>query len=367
MRIVSIEQRGFIRDRNISDCIILASKAINLLDKKQYGGNVALKVDIRKAFDTFDWNFLLSVLRQFGFSTVLTDWISAILHSARLSTMVNGKAVGFFSCSRGVRQGDPLSPLLFCLAEEVLSRALSLARDSGNIGPMFYCHGVRLPTHILYADDVMIFCTGLKSNIRCLLAIFKKYSDVSGQLINNSKSHFYTGAMTLAREHMLGQMLGFGSGSIPFNYLGCPLFKGKPKCAYFRAITDKIKMKLATWKGTLLSIMGRVQLVKSIIYGMLVYSFHVYMWPRRLLHDLHRWIKNFIWSGDVNTRKLCTVSWKVMCLPWEAGGLDLKPTRLVNEALMLQLSWILVSEDSQWTFFIEVSLLFQRAANSTLF
>ncbi|KEH30119.1 hypothetical protein MTR_4g063625 [Medicago truncatula] len=56
--------------------------------------------------------------------------------------------------------------------------------------------------------------------------------------------------------------------------------------------------------------MGRVQLVKSIIHGMLVSSFHVYMWPRRLLDDLDKWIKNFILSGDVNTRKLCTVSWK---------------------------------------------------------
>jgi len=63
MRIVSIEHRGFIRERNISDCVILASKAINCMVKKQFGGNVALKVDISKAFDTLDWNFLLLVLK----------------------------------------------------------------------------------------------------------------------------------------------------------------------------------------------------------------------------------------------------------------------------------------------------------------
>jgi hypothetical protein len=320
MRIVSVEQRGFIRGRNIADCIILASEAVNLLDKRQYGGNIALKVDIRKAFDTLDWHFLIAVLRQFGFSSVFSNWILVILHSARLSILVNGKSVGFFSCTRGVRQGDPLSPLLFCLAEEVLSRALSLARCAGKIVPMSYCRGVCLPTHILYADDVMIFCTGLKSNIRYLLAIFKNYADVSGQIINNSKSRFYTGAMSVVREQMLGDLLGFGAGSIPFNYLGCPVFKGKPKYIYFLAISDKIKMKLASWKGSLLSIMGRVQLVKSIIHGMLLFSFHVYMWPRRLLSDLDKWIKNFIWSGDVNTRKLCTVSWKVLCRSWEAGG-----------------------------------------------
>lgn len=94
--------------------------------------------------------------------------------------------------------------------------------------------------------------------------------------------------------------------------------------------------------------MGRIQLVKSIIHGMLVYSFHVYMWPLRLLRSLDSWIKNFIWSGDIHTRKVCTVSWKVLCLPGSAGGLDVKPTRLINESFMLKLAWQLVSSNLQW-------------------
>jgi len=142
LRIISPEQRGFIHDRNISECIILASEAINMIDKRQFGGNVLLKVDIKKAFDTLDWKFLIAVLRKFGFSSLFTDWILAILHSARISILVNGKAVVFFNCSHGVRQGDPLSPLLFCIAEEVLSRAISMACVAGKIVPMFYCSRV---------------------------------------------------------------------------------------------------------------------------------------------------------------------------------------------------------------------------------
>jgi hypothetical protein len=107
----------------------------------------------------------------------------------------------------------------------------------------------------------------------------------------------YTGAMAHAREKMLADLLGFGASSIPFTYIGCPIFKGKPNFAYFLVITGKIKMKLEIWKGTILSIMDRVQLVKSIIHGMLVYSFHVYMWPSHLLKQLDTWIKNYIEWG----------------------------------------------------------------------
>lgn len=140
----------------------------------------------------------------------------------------------------------------------MLSRALSTAHVEGRISPMVYTRGVAFPTHILYADDIMIFCTGTKRNIRCLLSIFLEYSNVSGQLVNYSKNNFFTGAMTNARVQMLAAMLGFSAGVFPFIYLRCPIFKGKPKASHFLSIPDKIKTKLATWKGTNLSIMGRI-------------------------------------------------------------------------------------------------------------
>jgi len=165
MRITSPEQRGFVRDRNISDCVILAYEMINLLTKNQFRGNIVIKVDIRKAFDTLDWKFLIAVLHQFGFSNLFYDWILAILRSTHLSVLLNGNDVGYFSCNRGVRQGDPLSPLLFCLAEEILSRVLEMEWSSNALQPMSYCRVVSLPTHILYADDIFICCVGSRKNI----------------------------------------------------------------------------------------------------------------------------------------------------------------------------------------------------------
>lgn len=153
--------------------------------------------------------------------------------------------------------------------------------------------------------------------------------------------------MRNTRRNMLVQLSGFTLGYIPFQYLGCPIFQGKPKCIYFQPIVDRIKVKLATWKGVLLTIMGRVQLVKSIVHSMLVYSFHIYRWPIRFVTMLDQWIKKFVWSGDIFTRKIYTVSWKQICLPWESGGLDLKSTRSTNSTLLLHLSWKLFTQNTQ--------------------
>ncbi|XP_045822398.1 uncharacterized protein LOC123915305 [Trifolium pratense] len=302
-------QRGFIPERHISDCVIITSEAINVLSKKSYAGNIALKIDIRKAFDTLDWNFLLSVLKHFGFCATFCAWIEEILLSARLSVLVNGKLAGFFNCTRGVRQGDPLSPLLFCIAEEVLSRSISNALLNGELSLMTHCRNTPIPFHVLYADDIMVFCKGSKKNIRCLMRIFHAYGQISGQ----------------------EAFLSITSGA-----------------RFLLEIQRLFISKLASWKGALLSIMGRVQLVRAIIHGMLIYSFHIYAWPQMLLKKIDRWIRNFIWSGDINTKKVCTVAWSKVCRPFAEGGLNIRSLRRINDSLMLHLCWKFLSCNDQW-------------------
>lgn len=199
-KIISPNQHGFVQGRKISDCICTASEAINLLNKKSFGGNIALKIDIKKAFDTIDWNFLLKVLHTFGFEPKFTKWIAVILQSAKLSIAVNGNAAGFFSCSRGVRQGDPLSPLLFCLAEEVLSRGITSLVSRGELNLMAGPRGTHVPSHVLYIDDVMIFCKGTQQNLHSLMDLFRRYGEVSGQVINPNKSTFYSGGLSANRQ-----------------------------------------------------------------------------------------------------------------------------------------------------------------------
>jgi len=205
-KIISIHQRGFIPGRQIHDCIMIASKAVNLLHKKAYGGNLALKIDVRKAFDTVNWKFLMHVLQCFGFTQVFCDWILTILHSAKISININGKVVGFFNCTRGVRQGDPLSPLLFCIAEEVLSRGLDSLVLEGRLTQMNATRTLFIPSHCLYADDILIFFKGTLYNVQHIMHLFKLYGQYSGQLVNAHKSKFYS-RLSLYPEFILYQGL----------------------------------------------------------------------------------------------------------------------------------------------------------------
>jgi hypothetical protein len=152
-------------------------------------------------------------------------------------------------------------------------------------------------------------------------------------------------------------LLGFTQGSLPFTYLGAPIFKGKPKKIYFQSIADKIKLKLASWKTSLLSIASRVQLVKSVVQSMLLHTMNIYSWPVSLLRDIERWMKFFIWSGDINKRKLVTVAWKKVCATFEEGGLNVRSLNALNEATNIKLCWDLLQSQEQWAQIIRSRVL----------
>ena len=347
-KIISPNQRGFIPGRHIHDCIMTASEAVNLLHKKAYGGNLAMKIDVRKAFDTVNWQFLIHVLRRFGFTDLFCNWILSILHSAKLSVSVNGKSVGFFSCTRGVRQGNPLSPLLFCIAEEVISRGIEALVLEGKVSQIRASRNLYVPSHCLYADDILIFCKGTLANVKNIMHLFELYGQYSGQLVNARKSKFYSTTISLSRAHTIASITGFSHGNLPFTYLGFLLFKGKPKTIHLRHIVDRIHHKLSAWKGRLLTIMGRVQLINAVISSMFTYSFQVYKWPPSLLHEVAKSMRNFLWSGNCDQRKVCTVAWSKVCKPRAEGGLSVKDPIKVNQASLILLAWKLLSSDEQW-------------------
>lgn len=315
--ILSPSQYGFIPGRSIHTCIALSLETTNSMQMGTYG-NMAFKMDITKAFDTISWEFLEFVLHCMHFSQRFILMVRNILHSARLSILINGTPYGFFPCSRGVRQGYSLSPLLFFLAEEALIRWLDFAANIGDI-----TMNERLPRHLFYADDVLIFVEATRANGRNITRLLDNYGNLSGQKFSAPKSSIFFGpSATTGFKPFITRCTSISAGSLPFTYLGVPIFKGAPRAAYLAPIADSIIHKFDKWRGNTLSLAGRRCLINSIIASSLVHTMMIYRWPRNLLHKLEVAIQCYLWTGNVTKKVSLMLAGRDVAPPWLKGVLE---------------------------------------------
>ena len=150
------------KNRQILDSVLIANEC---LDSRLKSGQPGLlcKLDIEKAFDHVNWGFLTPVLERCGFSDKWRRWISFCLSTIRFSILINGTPHGFFGSSRGLRQGDPLSPLLFVLVMEAVDRMLDKVVHEGrllgfSVGVPVSAGRSLMVSHLLFANDTLIFC-----------------------------------------------------------------------------------------------------------------------------------------------------------------------------------------------------------------
>ena len=147
---------------------------------KSKSSRVACKLDIEKAYDHVNWEALFYLLDRMGFRMKWRGWIKACVTSICFSVLVNGSPEGFFGCSHGLRQGGPLSPLLFLLIMEVLSKILKKTEECNlirgfHVGDVNVV-GVRI-SHILFVDDTILICDTSREqllSIRLVLSISGK-------------------------------------------------------------------------------------------------------------------------------------------------------------------------------------------------
>lgn len=161
---ITDNQSGFVGGRLIRDNIFLAQELIGKIDQKSRGRNVALKLDMIKAYDRLEWDFLYRMLRQFEFNSQWIGMVCRCIANCWFSLLINGGAVGYFKSKRGLRQGDSISPLLFILAAEYLSRGLNaLFATYPSLHYLSNCS--MLVSHLAFADDLIIFTNGAKSSL----------------------------------------------------------------------------------------------------------------------------------------------------------------------------------------------------------
>jgi hypothetical protein len=297
-KIISPLQSAFVPNRNIQDNSILAHELLHSFkNKKGKGGFMFLKLDMEKAFDRMEWNFLLAIMEKLGFSPIWINWIRVCISSSSFSILINGSPFGLFSPSRGLRQGDPLSPFLFILGSEVLSRLLQKEESVGALKGLKIARNCPAISHLLFADDLLIFGKATLSEASCINRCINKYTAWSGQAINPGKSSVHFSKNT--RSNFVNSVLSvfpFSHNPSRSIYLGLPILFGNAKMAAFQSIIDRIQLKLEGWRAKTLSQAGRAVLLKTVASSIPSYAMSTFMLPQSFNLKLDRMFKNFWWG-----------------------------------------------------------------------
>ncbi|XP_060190704.1 uncharacterized protein LOC132619964 [Lycium barbarum] len=250
--------------------------------------NVILKLDMAKAYDRVSWNYLI-------------------------------QATSFFHFTRGVKQGDPLSPTLIILAAEVLSRALNSLFDEG----MFRGYG--LPkwssnlNHLSYADDTIVFASADKWSLQGIMNILHEYEAVFGQKINVHESTFYMYKKVSSElVNEVQQITGFSRA----------------------------------WKAKLLSFGGKVVLISSVLQSIPVYLLSAMVPPKCVIKELHKLFNRFFWQTTEDGKCKHWSEWIKLCYPKGEGGLGFRSLNDISRARFSKLWWRFRTNNSLWSNFM---------------
>nr|GEU44862.1 hypothetical protein [Tanacetum cinerariifolium] len=235
---------------------------------------------------------------------------------------------------RGLRQGDPLSPYLFTMVMEVLTLIIKRrVRESNVFSYHRFCAKLDL-VNLCFANDLFLFAYGDTNSARVIMEALDEFKLVSGLVPSLPKSTAYFCNVLNHTKLAILQILPFDEGHLPVKYLGVPL---------------------NDWKNKSLSIVGRLQLLQSVIASMHVYWALVFILPTRILLDIEQLMRGFLWCQWGLGRGKAKVAWDVVCLPKDEGGLGIRRLDLFNKALMTSHIWkLLFLKESLWVNWIHL-------------
>jgi hypothetical protein len=334
LRLVHQNQYGFIRCRAIQDCLAWSYEYIHQCQQSRRE-IIILKLDFEKAFDMVEHSTIIQVMSHLGLPDRWIQWVSMILSSASTAVLLNGTLGKFFKCKRGVRQGDPLSPLLFVLAAELLQIIVNKAMIMGLIHKPLPQDGVEYPI-VQYADDTLMFMQADARQLVFLKAVLNSFSDSTGLKINYAKSHMYPINVSADKMNILACTFGCDIGSMPFTYLGLPMGTTNPKIDDFTPMMDRVERRLSAC-STWLSYSGRLEMINSAMTPITTYAMCTLKLPKGVIKNIDRARKQCLWRGNSAKKKGGNlVAWPTVQLPKEKGGLGIINLHLQNDALLMK-------------------------------
>ncbi|KAL0291801.1 UNVERIFIED_CONTAM: Retrovirus-related Pol polyprotein from type-2 retrotransposable element R2DM [Sesamum radiatum] len=311
--------------KQISDNILLVQELFAGYNQKKFPPCCAMKVDLRKAFDSVNWGFLQAALMLFNFPPQFMQWITECVTTPSFSLSLNGGICGFFKGARGLRQGDPLSPYLFVIVMEVLNVSMTARIQQDQCFSYHWrCKELSLAM-LCFADDLLLFSKADPHSVSILKEVLDGFGIVSGLL-----------------------------GSLPFRYLGLPIVSSKLTIADCQPLLSKVDERISGWGSYQLSFAARTQLIRSVLCSLSIYWSSSFLLPKGIITVLEKKLRRFLWQGTTGAG-FAKVSWHAVCLPKDCGGLGIPNLLALNQSLMCKHLWDILTQNMnsiwvQWVF-----------------
>ncbi|XP_073133915.1 uncharacterized protein [Henckelia pumila] len=342
-------QSDFVPGRLISDNIILGFEAVHWMRSRKKGkyGYAALKLDMSKAYDRVEWNFLEAFMLKLGFNESWVGKVMSCISSVSYSFKVNQHELGNLIPGRGIRQGDPLSPYLFALCAQGLSAMLSSFESQGCFKGVRIASSCPSLSHLFFAEDSLIFFKAEMEDCQSIAECLKNYERASGKVINFEKSALsFTPNTVPAMVNRIKSELTIPVVQGHEIYLGLPTFSLRSKKVQFSYLVERILGRIRGWGSKFFSVGGKETLIKSVLQAIPTYAMSCFRIPKGICEEIEKACANFWWGLENGKKQMHWKTWDFLCKPKCEGGLAFQKMEIFNKALLAKQIWGIIQNPS---------------------